>query len=90
MKKPSFFERSELSATLWLFRREFAVCVIFTAAVNLLMLTPSLYMLQVFDRVMLSRSEFTLAALTLVMLFFFVVMAFAEWMRSRLLVRTGV
>ncbi|MDD5175473.1 MAG: type I secretion system permease/ATPase [Sterolibacterium sp.] len=90
MKKPAFFERSELSATLWLFRREFVVCVIFTMVVNLLMLTPSLYMLQVFDRVMLSRSEFTLVALTLVMLFFFAVMAFAEWARSRLLVRTGV
>lgn len=90
MKIPSFFQRSELSATLWLLRREFLVCVMFTAVVNLLMLTPSLYMLQVFDRVMLSRSEFTLAALTLVMLFFFAVMAFAEWARSRLLVRTGV
>ena len=90
MKKPSFFQRSELSATLWLLRREFLVCVMFTVVVNILMLTPSLYMLQVFDRVMLSRSEFTLAALTLVMLFFFAVMAFAEWARSRLLVRTGV
>lgn len=90
MKKPSFFERSELSATLWLFRREFAICVIFTMVVNILMLTPTLYMMQVFDRVMLSRSEFTLAALTLVMLFFFAVMAFSEWARSRLLVRTGV
>ncbi|MCX7169483.1 MAG: type I secretion system permease/ATPase [Proteobacteria bacterium] len=90
MKNPTFFQRSELSATLWLFRREFAVCVIFTVVVNILMLTPTLYMLQVFDRVMLSRSEFTLAALTLVMLFFFGVMAFAEWARSRLLVRTGV
>lgn len=90
MKSPAFFERSELSATLWTFRREFAVCVVFTVVVNILMLTPTLYMLQVFDRVMLSGSEFTLTALTLVMLFFFAVMAFSEWSRSRLLVRTGV
>lgn len=90
MKTPSFFQRSELSATLWTFRREFAVCVVFTVVVNLLMLTPTLYMLQVFDRVMLSASEFTLTALTLVMLFFFAVMAFSEWSRARLLVRTGV
>jgi ATP-binding cassette subfamily C exporter for protease/lipase len=90
MKRPSFFQRSELSTTLWLFRREFTVCVIFTIVVNILMMTPTLYMMQVFDRVMLSRSEFTLAALTLVMLFFFSVMAFAEWARSHLLVRTGV
>ena len=90
MKTPSFFQRSELSKTLWLFRREFAVCVIFTMVVNILMLTPTLYMLQVFDRVMLSQSELTLIVLTLVMLFFFAVMAFAEWSRSRLLVRTGI
>lgn len=57
---------------------------------NLLMLTPTLYMLQVFDRVLISRSELTLLALTLIMLFLFGVMAFAEWARSRLLVRTGV
>lgn len=90
MKTPAFFQRSELSSTLWLFRREFGVCILFTAVVNILMLTPTLYMLQVFDRVMLSGSELTLAALTLIMLFFFAVMAFAEWSRSRLLVRTGV
>lgn len=90
MKTPSFFERSELAAALWAFRREFSVCMLFTVVVNVLMLTPTLYMLQVFDRVMLSQSEFTLAALTLVMLFFFAVMAFAEWSRSRLLVRIGV
>lgn len=90
MKPPSFFQRSELAATLWTFRKEFAVAVAFTAVVNVLMLTPSLYMLQVFDRVFISRSEVTLIALTLVMLFFFAVMAFADWIRSRLLVRTGV
>lgn len=90
MKKPSFFQRSELTATLWTFRREFAVCMIFSMVVNLLMLTPSLYMLQVFDRVLVSQSQLTLLAVTLVMLFMFIVMAFAEWSRSRLLVRTGV
>lgn len=90
MRLPSFFRRSELSGTLWLFRREFIVCVMFTMVVNILMLTPTLYMLQVFDRVMLSQSELTLAVLTVVTLFFFAVMAFAEWSRSRLLVCAGV
>ncbi len=90
MKTPSFFQRSELAATLWKFRREFIVCTVFSIVVNLLMLTPTLYMLQVFDRVMLSASELTLVALTLIMLFFFGILAFSEWARSRLLVRLGV
>lgn len=90
MKTPAFFERSELTRVLWGLRQEFAVAVIFTVVVNVLMLTPTLYMLQVFDRVLISYSSFTLVALTLVMLFFFLVMSFSEWMRSRLLVRTGV
>ena len=90
MKTPAFFQRSELSATLWLFRREFFVCALFSLVVNVLMLTPTLYMLQVFDRVMMSQSELTLVMLTLIMLFFFAVMGFAEWARSRLLVRVSV
>ena len=90
MKTPVFFQRSELRAVLWRFRREFAVCVVFSAVINLLMLTPTLYMLQLFDRVMISQSLLTLAAMTLVMLFFFAVMSFSEWSRSRLLVRLGV
>ncbi len=63
---------------------------IFTAAINLLMLSPTLYMLQVFDRVMLSRSELTLLFLTLIVLFFYGVQAFAEWYRSRLAVAVGL
>ncbi len=90
MKTPAFFERSELTRVLWGLRQEFLVAVVFTVVVNVLMLTPTLYMLQVFDRVLISHSSFTLVALTLVMLFFFLVMSFSEWMRSRLLVRTGV
>ncbi|MDD3354930.1 type I secretion system permease/ATPase [Zoogloea sp.] len=90
MNTPAFFQRSELRAVLWRFRREFFVCVVFSAIINLLMLTPTLYMLQLFDRVMISQSLFTLAAMTLVMLFLFAVMSFTEWLRSRLLVRLGV
>ncbi len=90
MNLSSSFQRDELSGTLALLRREFIVCVILTMVVNLLMLTPPWYMLQVFDRVLTSQNELTLIALTVVMLFLYAVMAFAEWSRARLLVRTGV
>ena len=90
MTTPGFFERSELTRALWVFRREFVVVGVFSMVANVLMLSPTLYMLQVFDRVMSSRSELTLLAMSLITLFLFCVMAFAEWMRSRVLVRAGV
>ena len=85
-----FFARSSLGRTLWRFRREFAWAGVFSFFANLLMLTPTLYMLQVFDRVMVSGSGLTLIALTLITVGFFLCMGFAEWVRSRLLVRAGV
>ena len=90
MTTPGFFERSELTQALWVFRREFLVVGAFSMVANVLMLSPTLYMLQVYDRVMVSRSELTLLAMSLITLFLFCVMAFAEWMRSRVLVRSGV
>lgn len=90
MKTPEFFKRSELTAILWRFRREFLIVGIFSMVANLLMLSPTLYMLQVYDRVLTSQSEVTLVALSLVTLFLFGVGGFAEWMRSRVLVRAGV
>lgn len=76
----------------WLlhFRKELWVVGTFSMVANLMMLAPTLYMLQVFDRVLVSRSEVTLVVLSLITFFLFAVMAFAEWSRSRVLVRVGV
>lgn len=90
MKNSSFFERSELTRALWAFRREFYVVGVFSMVANVLLLAPTLYMLQVYDRVLVSRSELTLLALSLITLFLFLVGSFSEWMRSRVLVRTGM
>jgi ATP-binding cassette subfamily C exporter for protease/lipase len=90
MKTPEIFNRNELSRTLWEFRYEFVVAGVFSMVANLLMLTPTVYMLQVYDRVMLSQSMGTLMAVSLITLFFFGVLTFAEWSRSKLLVSSGV
>ena len=90
MKTPDFFKRSELTSTLWSFRREFLIVGAFSMIANVLMLSPTLYMLQVYDRVLASQSELTLVAMSLLTLLLFAIMGFAEWMRSRLLVRSGV
>ncbi len=84
-----FFQRSELGRALWTFRREAAWVALFSFIANLLMLTPTLYMLQVFDRVMVSGSSLTLLSLTALTVFLLLVMGFAEWVRSRLLVRAS-
>jgi ATP-binding cassette subfamily C exporter for protease/lipase len=80
----------ELMRTLMLFRREFLVVGVLSAGVNLLMLTPTLYMLQVYDRVMVSQNELTLVAVSVITLALYGLMAVGEWMRSRILVATGV
>ena len=90
MKNNNMAMRDPLSTVMWTFRREFLTVAVFSMVVNLLMLTPTLYMLQVFDRVLLSQSELTLLVVSLLTLFLFGMMAFAEWARSILLVRTGV
>lgn len=90
MKKSGFFARSEVTSVLYTFRREFIAVAVFSMVANILMLSPTLYMLQVYDRVLASQSVGTLLALSLVTLFLFGLMAFSEWMRSRVLVRAGV
>lgn len=85
-----FFQRSELTSVLATFKREFVWVGLFSLLANLLMLTPTLYMLQIYDRVMLSQNQLTLLFLTLIVLVFYGVMAFAEWLRSRLLVQAGL
>ncbi|RZJ62796.1 MAG: type I secretion system permease/ATPase [Acidovorax sp.] len=85
-KKPP---RGEIAQALWGQRRAWAVVALFSMVVSVLLLTPTLYMLQVYDRVMVSRSELTLLAVSLISLFLFAAMGFADAMRARLLVRLG-
>lgn len=88
--KPGFFDKSELGKRLLIFKKEFIWIGVFSLIANVLMLTPTFYMLQIYDRVLHSRSELTLIVVTVFLIVFFAVMAFSEWLRSRLLVRVGV
>lgn len=67
----------------------FVAAAAFSFVMNMLLLTPSLYMLQVYDRVLGSRSEDTLWFLTLLLMAALLVMASMELVRSRLLVRAN-
>lgn len=61
----------------------------FSGVINLLYLTPAIYMLQVYDRVLASRSEFTLVVLSLLVVGLFALMAILEHFRSAVLIRMG-
>lgn len=62
---------------------------IFSAVINLLGLTGSIYMLQIYDRVLASRSVETLVAISLLALGLFALQGFIEIMRAQVLSRLG-
>lgn len=64
----------------------FAVAV-FSSFVNLLMLTGPLFMLQVYDRVLGSRSEETLVALAVLVAFLYLMMGVLDYARGRVMAR---
>ena len=68
----------------------FATVVVFSFFVNLLLFVSPLYMLQIYDRVITSRSETTLLSLTVLAAILIGVYAALETLRSRLLVRAGL
>ena len=85
-----FFQRSELAAGLLEFRPEFLMVGALSFVVNVLMLSPTLFQLQITDRIFISKSVTSLMSLSVIIVFFFAVMALSEWIRSLALVRAGV
>jgi ATP-binding cassette, subfamily C, bacterial len=69
--------------------RALVAAFVFSIFVNLLMLTSPLYMLQVYDRVLVSRSEETLVALSLLATFLFAIMGLLDHARARITARLG-
>lgn len=81
--------RGELGAAIMTFRPVFLTVGGFSFAINVLLLVPALYMLQVYDRVLSSRNEVTLIMITLIALGLYVFEAALEMVRSRVLVRVS-
>lgn len=81
--------RTEVGLALARSKSAFWGVGIFSAFINLLMLTGPIYMLQVYDRVLASSSVQTLVTISLVMLVLYAFMGFFDYVRSRVLVRIG-
>ena len=79
----------EIRSALAESRRLFVSVGLFSAFVNLLMLTGPLFMLQIYDRVLSSRSEATLVALAVITAFLFLMMGLLDHARARVLARAG-
>ncbi len=78
-----------MRTALALCRRHFIGSAVFSALVNVLYIAPTLYMLQVYDRVVPTRGQLTLAFLTLAVLLAIATLALLDRVRGRLLVRAG-
>lgn len=68
----------------------FLGALVFSVFVNILMLTGPLFMLQVYDRVLGSRSEETLVSLFLLVALLYFLMALLDFARGRVLARIGL
>lgn len=82
-KSPKY---QELAEALKSIKHYFIYAGLFSAAVNILMLVPIIYMLQVYDRVISSGSLSTLTMLTLIMVFLLMAVGGFEWVRSMILI----
>jgi len=82
--------RKPLQTILYECRRSFYLAFGITAVADLLSVAPLLYMMQVFDRVISSRSGVTLVSLTLIILALYIFWSALEWIRSRLMVRLSL
>ena len=81
--------RSLLAQVLHQFRSAFIGVGLFSALINLLMLSGSMFMLQVYDRVLPSKSVPTLIGLSLIFLGLYAFQAILDLIRTRVLVRIG-
>jgi ATP-binding cassette subfamily C protein len=80
---------SELRSALRSCRSAFIGTAAFSLVINVLMLTGSMFMLEVYDRVLPSRSIPTLIAMCSIAGFLFIAMGLLDVLRSRLLARAG-
>lgn len=77
----------EIRKTLSRYKYAFVAVACFSGVLNLLMLLPSMYMMQVYDRVLTSKSEMTLTMLTVIIVVLFIMTSALDNIRSMILIR---
>lgn len=87
---PSKPGEEPLAEALRACRSHFVWAAVFSALVNLLYLTPTIYMMQVYDRVVPTGGLTTLVLITVVAVFALAALAGLDWLRGRLMLRAGL
>lgn len=80
---------SELAQVLIRLRRTFISLAAFSGVINLLMLTPAVYMLQIYDRALVSSNVNTLLMLSLLVIGLYLLLGLLEMVRSSVMIRVG-
>lgn len=78
---------NEIAAELYGYKKIFGTVTVFTVIMNLLMLVPALYMMQVYDRVLTSGNTATLLMITILLVGSLAMNAGLEKVRSMLLIK---
>src|SRR5262245_9500698 len=84
-----FLAPSELLQALQACRGAFIASAVFSGMSNILMLTGAIFMLEIYDRVLPSRSVPTLIALIVIATVLYVALGILDLIRSRILGRVG-
>ena len=77
---------SLLTKAVWGFKKHYLTLFVFSAVINVLMLAPSWYMLEVYDRVLSSFDTNTLLGLSIIVVFMYLIYALLERYRGLILV----
>ena len=88
-QRPNPNQRSELAQALASCRGAFVATALMSGMSNILMLTGAIFMLEIYDRVLPSRSIPTLVALVILAAGLFTAQGLLDLIRGRVLVRIG-
>lgn len=82
--------RGELPEALRSVRRHYVMAAVFSSCVNLLYLSSPLYLMQVYNRVLLNENVTTLILLTIILAVALLAMAALDAFRAQVLIRLGI
>lgn len=89
-KEPQSSNRLRIETILYDCRKSFYYAFFITAVADILSIAPMLYMMNVFDRVISTRSGVTLISLTILIVGLYIFWSALEWIRTRLMIRLSL